>query len=59
MAVADVRVWRPTMTFSSAVMFWNSRMFWKVRVIPILAIRCGFFPPTGAPWKVRVPWVGV
>ena len=28
--------WRciPTRTFSSAVMFWNSRMFWNVRPIP-------------------------
>ena len=30
----EVRQWRPTMTFSSAVMLANSRMFWKVRAMP-------------------------
>ena len=31
---ARVRTWRPTMTFSSAVMLPNRRMFWKVRAMP-------------------------
>ena len=29
-----VRQYRPTMTFSSAVMLWKSRMFWNVRAMP-------------------------
>ena len=29
-----VRTWRPTITFSSAVISGNSRMFWKVRAMP-------------------------
>ena len=35
-----VRMWRPTITFSSAVMSANSRMFWKVRAMPALATSC-------------------
>jgi hypothetical protein len=31
---ARVRLWRPTMTFSSALMLANRRMFWKVRAMP-------------------------
>ena len=31
---APVRTWRPTMTFSTADMLPNRRMFWKVRAIP-------------------------
>ena len=34
---ARVRTWRPTMTFSSAVMLPNRRMFWKVRAMPAAA----------------------
>ncbi len=33
-APEEVRQYRPTITFSSAVMFANSRMFWNVRAIP-------------------------
>ena len=33
-----------TITFSSAVMRPNSRMFWKVRAMPQLAILCGGRP---------------
>ena len=35
-----VRTWRPTITFSSAVISENSRMFWKVRAMPALATSC-------------------
>ena len=54
-----VRVCRPTMTFSSAVMFWNRRMFWNVREMPMRAIMCVFMPPTALPSNVSVPSVGV
>ncbi|MNT83774.1 hypothetical protein D3C72_2236890 [compost metagenome] len=35
-----LRTWRPTITFSSAVISANRRMFWKVRAMPALATRC-------------------
>jgi hypothetical protein len=35
-----VRTWRPTITFSSAVISANRRMFWKVRAMPALATLC-------------------
>ena len=35
-----VRTWRPTMTFSSAVISGKSRMFWKVRAMPARATWC-------------------
>ena len=35
-----VRTWRPTMTFSSAVISGNRRIFWKVRAMPCLATSC-------------------
>ena len=31
----------PTRTFSSAVMFWNSRMFWNVRPSPASTMSFG------------------
>ena len=31
----------PTRTFSSAVMFWNSRMFWNVRPSPAATMSLG------------------
>ncbi|MCY1251761.1 hypothetical protein D9M72_655790 [compost metagenome] len=37
---ALVRAWRPTMTFSSAVISPNRRMFWNVRAIPAFATSC-------------------
>jgi hypothetical protein len=33
-------MWRPTITFSSAVISANRRMFWKVRAMPALATSC-------------------
>ena len=38
-----------TMTFSSAVIRLNSRMFWKVRAIPIAARLCGLTVVTSRP----------
>ncbi len=38
---ARVRAWRPTITFSSAVMLANRRMFWKVRAMPRCVATCG------------------
>ena len=35
-----VRTWRPTITFSMAVISANRRMFWKVRAMPVLATSC-------------------
>ena len=37
-----VRQWRPTSTFSSAVMLGNRRMFWNVRASPAAVTSCGF-----------------
>jgi len=35
-----VRTWRPTITFSSAVISAKRRMFWNVRAMPALATSC-------------------
>jgi hypothetical protein len=48
----------PTRTFSSAVMLWKSRMFWKVRAIPILVIWNFLRRPRGSPMKRTPPDVG-
>ena len=45
---ARLRTWRPTMTFSSAVMWPNSFRFWKVREMPWAATWWG-----GRPWISR------
>jgi hypothetical protein len=52
---ARVRTWRPTMTFSSAVMLPNRRMFWKVRAMPRSAAWCGASATSGAPSKTKPP----
>ena len=49
----------PTRTFSSAVMSWNSRMFWNVRPIPSSVTACGGFPVTSVPSKTTEPMVGL
>ena len=54
-----MRVCLPTRTFSSAVMFWNRRMFWKVRPTPRWVIACGGFPVTSSPSKTMRPAVGL
>ncbi len=40
-AFAPSRLCIPTRTFSRAVMFWNRRMFWKVRPIPAFTMSFG------------------
>ena len=49
----------PTSTFSSAVMFLKSRMFWKVRPIPCWVNACGGFPVRSRPAKSTRPAVGL
>src|SRR5215468_1702608 len=48
----------PTMTFSSAVISGNSRMFWKVRAMPMRVISCFLRPVTTCPRKRIWPAVG-
>ena len=55
--------WRATMTFSSTVIFWKSRMFWKVRARPCSVTLLGLrrlsrvdSPPGG--WAIMSPAVG-
>ena len=54
-----IRTCIPTSTFSSAVMFWNRRMFWNVRPIPRCVKACGGFPVTSSPSKCTRPAVGL
>ena len=49
----------PTSTFSSAVMFWNSRMFWKVRPMPRCVKACGGLPVMSSPTNTTLPAVGL
>ncbi len=49
----------PTRTFSSAVMSWNSRMFWNVRPMPRSVTACGGLPVMSVPSKTTVPCVGL
>ena len=49
----------PTSTFSSAVICWKSRMFWKVRPMPSCVIACGGLPVTSVPSKTIWPAVGL
>ena len=49
----------PTSVFSIAVMFWNSRMFWKVRPTPRCVIVCGGLAVTSWPSKTIWPAVGL
>ena len=55
-----VRWWAsaPTITFSSAVISGNSRMFWKVRAMPSSVIWCASARPASAPSKRTCPAVG-
>ena len=46
------------MTFSSAVIRLNSRMFWNVRARPIAARLCGLTMVMSSPWYQTVPSVG-
>ncbi len=47
-----------TMTFSSAVMRLNSRMFWNVRASPAAARMCGLVSVMSTPSKYTAPSVG-
>ena len=49
----------PTSVFSSAVMFWKSRMFWNVRPMPRSVITCGGLAVTSWPSKTIRPAVGL
>ena len=49
----------PTSTFSSAVMCWKSRMFWKVRPMPSAVIACGGLSLTSTPSNTIRPSVGL
>ena len=46
------------MTFSSAVMLWNSRMFWNVRAMPRFVILKRLTPLILSPVKRTSPSVG-
>ena len=49
----------PTITFSIAVMFANSRMFWNVRPIPCSVATCGGLPVMSASAKTTRPALGL
>jgi hypothetical protein len=49
----------PVSTFSRALMFPKSRMFWKVRPIPICARLCAPSRVTSLPRKTKPPAVGL
>ena len=49
----------PTRTFSSAVMYSKSRMFWKVRPTPSFVIGCGGLSVMSVPSKSISPDVGL
>ena len=48
----------PTRTFSIAVIWAKSRMFWNVRPMPSSTIACGGFPTTSVPSNTIEPEVG-
>ena len=52
---ARMREFWPTMTFSTALMVPNRRMFWKVRATPSFMMRSGRRPVTFLPAKVTCP----
>jgi hypothetical protein len=54
-----VRTWRPTITFSSAVISGNRRMFWKVRAMPALATSCTALGLVGLAAELEAAAVGV
>ena len=54
-----MRTWRPTITFSSAVISPNRRMFWKVRAMPALATSCTAVGGTACRRARSVPLSGV
>lgn len=56
---AQVRMWRPIITFSIALRLANRRMFWNVRARPACATSCGFLPDMDAPLNVQLPSSGM
>ena len=54
-----MRTWRPTITFSSAVISANRRMFWNVRAMPAFATSCTALGLYGWPPSSKVPESGV
>jgi hypothetical protein len=52
-------MWRPTITFSSAVISANRRMFWKVRAMPALATSCTAVGLVGLAGQLEGAAVGV
>ena len=54
-----VRTWRPTITFSSAVISANRRMFWNVRAMPAFATSCTAVGTYGSPPSRKLPLSGV
>ena len=59
MALPFSRTCMPTRTFSSAVMFWKRRMFWKVRPMPRCVNACGGFPVRSSPANEDAAGVGL
>ena len=56
---ASRRACWPTITFSTAVIVANSRMFWKVRAIPAARMRSGRSAVMSRPLKVTQPPLGL
>ena len=56
---AFIRACRPTITFSSALMVENSRMFWNVRATPSEVMMSGRLAVTSSPSKRIRPAVGL
>ena len=56
---AFIRACCPTITFSSAVIVENSRMFWNVRATPSEVMMSGRMPVTSSPAKTIRPAVGL
>ena len=54
-----MRLCSPTMTFSSALIVPNSRMFWNVRATPWPMMRSGRIAVTSRPSKTICPDVGL
>ena len=56
---AFIRACWPTITFSTALIVENRRMFWNVRAMPSAVIMSGRLAVTSSPSNVIVPGVGL
>ena len=56
--VERVEPWRPSSRFSRTVRLPKSSMFWKVRAMPLAAIRSGRCPMSDSPRRVMAPESG-